>query len=188
MKKIQRFECLAKLEPTNLAKRFAPKQDSDNESSGSPVPHSFAPINDKFTSDIEEEQYKDLENGAERKALELLHQMQATLQSYTLKLKTNRLLLDFFKERTTNQNSDKRSSVDKELLQEAEDWINGREPRGLFLAWEVERNRQIYLKDMEKGGEWKALDQENQEVAFELESEVFAALLHELLLDISPLV
>ncbi|KAL0324356.1 UNVERIFIED_CONTAM: hypothetical protein Scaly_2402700 [Sesamum calycinum] len=105
-----------------------------------------------------------------------------------LKLKTNRLLLDFFKERTTNQNSDKRSSVDKELLQEAEDWINGREPRGLFLAWEVERNRQIYLKDMEKGGEWKALDQENQEVAFELESEVFAALLHELLLDISPLV
>ncbi|KAL0312666.1 UNVERIFIED_CONTAM: hypothetical protein Sradi_5665900 [Sesamum radiatum] len=187
MKKIQRFECLAKLEPTNLAKRFAPQQDSDNESSGSPVPHSSAPINDKFTSDIEEEQYEDLENGAERKALELLHQMQATLQSYILKLKTNRLLLDFFKERTTNQNYDKRSSVDKELLQEAEDWIKGREPRGLFVAWEVEKNRQVYLKDMEKGGEWKTLDQENQEVAFKLESEVFAALLHELLLDISPL-
>ncbi|XP_020550199.1 uncharacterized protein LOC105164242, partial [Sesamum indicum] len=187
MKKIQRFECLAKIEPTNLAKRFAPHQDSDNESSGSPVPHSSAPMNNKFASDIEEEQYEDLENGAERKALELLHQMQATLQSYTLKLKTNRLLLDFFKERTDNQNSDKRSSVHKELLQEAEDWINGREPRGLFVAWEVEKNRQVYLRDMEKGGKWKALDQENQEVVFELESEVFAALLHELLLDIPPL-
>ncbi|KAK4435260.1 hypothetical protein Salat_0689300 [Sesamum alatum] len=186
MKKIQRFECLAKLEPTNLSKRFAPLQDSDNESSGSPVSHSSAPINDKFTSYIEEEQDEDVENRAERKALELLHQMQATLQSYTLKLKTNRLLLDFFKERTTNENSEKRSLVDKELLQEAEDWINGAEPRGLFVAWEVEKNRQVYLKDMEKGGEWKTLDQENKELALELESEVFAALLHELLLDISP--
>lgn len=185
MKKIQRFECLAKLEPTNLAKRFAPQPDSDNESSGSPLPHSSTPINDKFISDAEEEQDEDVENGAEQKALELLHQMKASSPSYSLKLKTNMLLLDFFKERIADENSEKQSSFDKEVLQEAEDWINGRTPGGLFVEWEVEKNRQVYLKDMEKGGEWKTLDQENQEVAFELESEVFAALLHELLLDIS---
>ncbi|KAI3468803.1 hypothetical protein Pfo_025466 [Paulownia fortunei] len=186
MKKIQRFECLAKLEPVNLTRRFALQPDSDNESSGSPLPHSSASIDEKFVSDIEEE-----EDEAEHKALELLHQMKASFPSYGLKLNADKLLLDFFRERITNEraNSEKQwgvSSFDEGLIEEAEDWINGRKSRELFVEWEVQKNRQAYVKDMEKGGEWKTLDQENQEVVSELETEVFAALVNELLLDISP--
>ncbi|KAI3453651.1 hypothetical protein Pfo_010314 [Paulownia fortunei] len=189
MKKIQRFGCLAQLEPVSLAKQFALLPDSDNESAGSPLPHSSASIDEKVISDIEEEQEVDEENQAEQKALDLLNQMDI-LPSNDLKVKADKLLLDFFTEKIIAQNMHSQrqrggNSFDRELLEEAENWINGRKSRKLFLEWEVPRNRQAYIKDMEKGGEWKTLDQENQEVASELEAEVFAALLNELLLDIS---
>lgn len=183
MEKIQRYGCLAQLEPVNLlAKRFALMPDSDNESTGSPLPHSSASI---AISSIEKQE-DDGENQAEQRALDLHNQFVDTLQSYGLKIKADKLLLDFFREKIVGQNlHSQRHSLDEELLEEAENWINGRKPRELFLGWEVPRNRQAYIKDIEKAGEWKSLDQEIQEVASKLEAEVFAALLNELLLDIS---
>ncbi|KAK6137559.1 hypothetical protein DH2020_028701 [Rehmannia glutinosa] len=165
MKKIQRFECLAKLEPINLATQFALQSDSD--------------MDEKSISDIEDEEEEE-ENEDENKALELLHQMKATLPSYSPKLKPDKLLLDFFRERVTDE-----SSFDEGLLEEADDWINGRKSRELFVEWEVQGNRKAYIKDMEKGGEWKTLEQESDEVALELETVVFDELLNEVLLEIS---
>ncbi|KAL0448085.1 UNVERIFIED_CONTAM: hypothetical protein Slati_1936400 [Sesamum latifolium] len=183
MKKIQKFEC-TQLEPVKLVERFVLPPDSDNESTGSP------PIDEKSTSEIKQEQQDDEEGQAERKALDLLQQMKDTLPSYGLKIKADKLLLNFFRERITDQNVRSQRqwggySFEEELLEEAENWINGRKTSELFLAWEVPRNRGVYVKDMEKGGEWRSLSQENREVAMELEAEVFAALLSEMLLDIS---
>ncbi|KAL3818118.1 hypothetical protein ACJIZ3_004023 [Penstemon smallii] len=186
MKKIQRFECLAnELEPVNLSKRFVlqPQTDSDNESNGSPLPLS---IDDKFISDMEEEEEEEM-------AFELLRQMKNTLPSYGLKLNAENLLLDFFREKIVERKvaSPKQwpggCSFDEEAIDEAEEWINGRKRSELLLGWEVQKNRQVYIKEMEKGKlEWKTLDQENEEVALELETEVFATLLDEVLLEVMP--
>ncbi|KAH6759610.1 hypothetical protein C2S52_022868 [Perilla frutescens var. hirtella] len=164
LKKIQRFEGLAKLEPVNLTGRFASQSvDSDDESS----PHSSTSLNE-----AEEEE--------EEEALKLLDQMKGSMPCYGLNLiKAERLLLDFFEEHCTTH-----EKQHDELVEVAEDWINGAMPRGMFMEWEVEKNRKAYVEDMERGGEWRSLDEQNEEVVLELENEVFLSLLNELLLDI----
>ncbi|KAL8543787.1 hypothetical protein ACS0TY_004370 [Phlomoides rotata] len=155
LKKIQMFECLAKLEPVNLNTRFALEPDSD----------------------AEEEQEEEEEE--EEKALALLRKTKASMPPYALKLKADKLLLDFFKERIV-------SEIHEGLIEEAEDWIYGRKTRGSsFIEWGVQKFRESFVRDMEKGGEWKALDQETEEVVIELENEVFAALLNEELLHLT---
>ncbi|KAL7123141.1 hypothetical protein ACP275_01G086700 [Erythranthe tilingii] len=175
MKKIQRFECLAKLEPVDLATRFAlQSDDSDNESTSS-----FT-TEDKSMSDIEEQEEEKDENEAEYKALKLLHQMPPNYDNLKLINNAQKLLLDFFRERI---GSGQCTSLEEELLEEAQNWTNDKMPRGVFLEWGVQKNRQAYVEDMEKCGEWKTLDQENGDVALELEGEVFDALLKEVLLE-----
>ncbi|KAG8374848.1 hypothetical protein BUALT_Bualt10G0038300 [Buddleja alternifolia] len=192
MMKIQKLESLAQLEPLNLSKRFSSLQDSYNEPTEyRHEPRSPTSTDEKFVSDIEEEQEEE-EDEAEQKALELqlLHRTMDTFPSYNeLKPNSDKLLLDFFSEKITDGylKSEKEWSFDKEVLEEAEDWINGRKTRELFLEWNVHKNRQVYIRDMEKRGEWKILDEEHKEVVLELESEVFGALLDEILLDISAL-
>lgn len=180
MMKIQRFECLAKLEPMNLATRFPLQSDSDDsESSGSPLPHSSPSTDDTFISDIEEE-YEE-ESEAEDKALELFHQVKTTCNLKLLN--SEKLVLDFLRERIGIIGNE---CDEEEVVEQVEKWINKQEPRGIFLEWEVERNRQAYYDDMEKGGNWKTLDhQEKHELGLDLETQVFAALLDEVLLDIS---
>ncbi|KAH6774129.1 hypothetical protein C2S51_012533 [Perilla frutescens var. frutescens] len=175
MEKIQRFGNLDELEPLNLDKRFALLPDSDNESAGSPPPHSSASV--AASSIVEEEE----------KALDLLQQLMYTLPpSYGFKVKAEKLLLDFFREKILLMHSQQRHSFhDDVVLEEAKIWINGRRIREPFLGWEVQRNRQAYMNDMEKYGEWKCLDPEIGELALELEVVVFDALFHELLADIS---
>lgn len=90
-------------------------------------------------------------------------------------------MLDFFKEMIAG---DQYSSFHEELVEIAQEWINGRKPFDLFMEWEVEKNRQAYVKDMEKGGEWKTLNEENEEVVLELGNEVFDSLMNEMLVDI----
>ncbi|KAL1559794.1 hypothetical protein AAHA92_10097 [Salvia divinorum] len=183
LKKIQRFECLAKLEPVNLTRRFASQTESDNESSSSPLPHSSTSLDD------EEEEDEDIEE--EDKAIELLGEVKAIMPSYGLKIKADKLMLDFFRERIIDdQNciSPKKLACESlfhdSLVEIARDWMNGHDPLGLFMEWEVEKNRPDYLENMENVGEWKRLDQENGEVVSELEIEVYDALLNEVLLDI----
>lgn len=90
-------------------------------------------------------------------------------------------MLDFFKEMIAG---DQYSSFHEELVKIAQEWINGRKPFDLFMEWEVEKNRQAYVKDMEKGGEWKTLGEENEEVVLVLGDEVFDSLMNEMLVDI----
>ncbi|XP_073133019.1 uncharacterized protein [Henckelia pumila] len=181
MKKIQRFESLAELEPLNLTERFALQPESDKESAEWPQERPYESNNDKSTSEIVQKEDED-EN--DNKAMELLHQFKHNHPSYGPKVKVESLVFDFFRERITNERVKRGgSSVDEEvLLEEVEVWINGQNhPHEPFLGWgEVKANRQSYINDMEKDGTWKTLDQENTEVALDLETEIFHALLNEM--------
>ncbi|GER34531.1 CAP (Cysteine-rich secretory proteins [Striga asiatica] len=176
VKKMKRFGCLEQLEPVSLAKQFE-----------SPTKKTVPEIEDEQLDEEEDE------NRAQQKALNLLNEMEnSLLLSPGIKMKADKLLLDFFKEKIINkqknthsQNPCGGSSFEKEILDEAENWVNERKPRELFLGWEVERNRAAYVKDMEKSDEWRSFDRENDEVALELEGEVLSSLMNELLVDIS---
>ena len=86
------------------------------------------------------------------------------------------LFLDFFIEATCEDNN----VSDCELLDMAKDWMNG-EPQEVLLGWEVQKNREVYIREMEKGGMWGKLDEDRQEVALELEAEIFTSLVNDLI-------
>ncbi|XP_073042922.1 uncharacterized protein [Primulina eburnea] len=178
-KKIQRFESLAELEPLNLTERFALQPESDNESLEWPQQCPYESKIGKFTSEIEEKEVAEENN---HKALELLHLFKHKHPSNAPKTTTEKLVSDFFREQVTNARGKQGvSSFDKELFEQVEVWINGQNPHEPFLGWEVKANRQSYINDMEKDGTWKTLDQENMEVALELEIDIFSTLLNEML-------
>ncbi|KAA8521969.1 hypothetical protein F0562_012717 [Nyssa sinensis] len=178
MRKIRRFESLAQLEPVDLEKRMALSEFSD-ESHESPLQRCSVSIQGSVMFDVKEEE----ENDTEQKSQELLKLMKETLiiPSYHLDFKADTtLFLDFFRERIIEAGSNEFNY--DQLLHVAKDWMNGHASE-LLLGWEVQRNRQAYIIDMEKAGRWRKLDEDNEEVVMQLEVEVFAALMNELLLD-----
>ncbi|CAA0842255.1 Unknown protein [Striga hermonthica] len=184
MKTIQRYEGLAKLEPINLATKFASHLNSDHEhSSGS---FDSPPINEKSTLGAKDEEDED-----EHEALGLMYQMKNTYLA-SLDLEAETLVLDFFREKI----ADKRANSEKgrcgpalfemELVEEVRDWLNGKkDARECFVGWEDEKSRLVHVYDMEKRGEWIGLDEERDEVSLELENVFFVELMDELLLEIS---
>ncbi|CAK9188632.1 unnamed protein product [Ilex paraguariensis] len=175
MQKIRRFESLAHLEPVDLQKRIT-LLESDHESLESPPQPSSTSMQDYILTDQEEE------DKIEERTFELLHLIKAAIPSNS-KLMADDLLLDLVKERivkglTNTLVLTKANTFDSELLDEVKNWMNDQH-RELLLEWEVPENRQAYLRDMEKGGTWTKLDEEKQEVALELEFDVFASLVDE---------
>ncbi|XP_051118995.1 uncharacterized protein LOC127243154 [Andrographis paniculata] len=168
---IHKPEIHFQLEPVNLAERFSLFPDSDNESSLL-----------ETTWAKEEDEEEEEERRVQDKALHLLNHMKDTTPSYGIKARADKLLLDFFTEQIMFRKCGG-YSFDEDVLEEAESWIIGRECRELFLEWNVASRREVYVKDMEKGGEWRSMVRENEEMAFELEGEVLATLLNELLVD-----
>lgn len=187
MNKIKRFERLTQLEPVNLEKRIASLV-SDHESNESPQFHSSESLHDDSILDSEEE-----ENQASDKAFKLLQLVTTTMPSVSLEFKADhdKLLLDFFEEGMALDSSipehakelTRSIELDNKLLNVANSWIMG-QPRELFLEWEVRKNREAYIRDMERGGTWRKLNEEKQEVAMELEVEIFTSLINELLNDL----
>lgn len=179
VKKMQGFESLSELEPLNLIERFALQPESYNESPDWPQQCPYASINGKIGSEMEENEDLDENN---KKALELLHHFKHKYPSNEPKTKTDKLVSDFFREQITNARGKQGgSSFDKELLEEVELSISRQNPLEPFIGWKVKANRQSYIHDMEKDGTWKTLDQENIEVALELETDIFSTLLNEML-------
>ncbi|KAL1828402.1 hypothetical protein ACET3Z_006814 [Daucus carota] len=163
----RRLESLSKLEPVALEKRIA-LADCENESVGSPL----LSIHENLVSDNDE----DYTNSG-KKSEELLEQMKARTPSMSLRLNSDdNLFLDFFIEATCEDNN----VSDCELLDMAKDWMNG-EPQEVLLGWEVQKNREVYIREMEKGGMWGKLDEDRQEVALELEAEIFTSLVNDLI-------
>ncbi|XP_049378412.1 uncharacterized protein LOC125843245 [Solanum stenotomum] len=166
MKKIKRFECLTELEPLNLDKRIA-SSESESES----------PLNNSSESEVDEEEED--KQRVERQALDMVQELKESMPSYTLKLKTEKLLFDFFKERILNGDDEFKNKP----LELAQDWINGK-PIDVLLDWKVQENRMAYIRAIETRGEWKNTELEKQEVILELEVDIFASLMNEVLVDV----
>ncbi|CAL5437281.1 unnamed protein product [Camellia sinensis] len=180
MDKIQQFENLGQqldLEPVNLDKQFSSSEFEDE----SPEPDSPC-----RSDSIQEE-----ENEAEHKALDLLELIKFTIPSSSFKFMADDLLLDFLRERITEAQSHTMTvmgddeKLESELLNVIEDWVTG-QPQEMLVEWDVQKNRQAYMREMEKGGKWSKMeeDEHKDEVAMELEIEVFDSLVNELLLDL----
>lgn len=119
---------------------------------------------------------------SEEKARELV-QLVFKTTSPTNKLvymKSENLLFDFFRERIMEVGLVVK--VQEVVLKLAEDWINGKQQE-VLMGWEVKERRDGYVKDMEKGGRWRNLDDEIHQLGSELEAELWNSLLNELLLD-----
>ncbi|XP_057510971.1 uncharacterized protein LOC130793346 [Actinidia eriantha] len=177
MQKIRRLENLAQLQPVELENQFSLPEIFSDESPDTPSPSKLCsdPIQDNIPSDGKEK-----EIDTKRTALDLLELIKATFPSGSFESKSENLLLDLFREKICEANDE--SDYDQ-LLSEAKDWVDG-PAQDMFLGWEVERNRQAYIRDMEKGGMWSKVDEEREEVALEVEVEVFASLVDEVLVDL----
>ncbi|CAN4077818.1 unnamed protein product [Withania somnifera] len=173
MKKIRRFECLTELEPQNLDKRIV-----SSESESEPP----------LTNSSEDEEKKDDKQAVESIALDLVQDLKASMPSYGLKLKAEKLLFDFFKERILNANKHSKEvargdEFKNKVLELAKDWLNGK-PIDVLLDWKVQENRMAYIRAIESRGEWKNTEIEKQGVILELEVDIFASLMNELFMDI----
>ncbi|CAI9093931.1 OLC1v1029544C1 [Oldenlandia corymbosa var. corymbosa] len=162
------------------------------DSDRSPPCHSSESSSEDFIDYSEDEENQ----ATSDKSFKLLQLAKSTMPSFcSMKLKTNydKLLMDFFKEgmemeKISPENaicvsSNTKIQLDHELVAAAKDWITG-QPRELYLGWEVPKNRETYMRDMERDGTWRRSNEEKQEVATELEVEVFATMMKELCHDL----
>ncbi|XVF33416.1 hypothetical protein REPUB_Repub17cG0166900 [Reevesia pubescens] len=160
MQKIQRFESLAKLEPINLEKWMSLEEDDD-------VNHE-----------------EDETNEVEENARQLLNHVKETssLKSYK-NISSNNLLLDLFREELgTKWNQTRNEELECDMVRLAKAWING-EQNGT-AKWGVGENREACLRDMEREGKWSKFEEEQAELAWEVESWVINILVDELLVDL----
>lgn len=162
MQKLRRFESLAQLEPIDLEKRIASFQ-----------------LDDKF---LESPSTESFEDETAKQVQELLKLMKSTSPSNRYNMcKAENLLSDFFREKL----AENKAKTERDLLREAEDWING-QPQELLQGWEVKDGRKAYVNDMEKNGRWSDVnEEEKQEVGLALELEIFNRLMDEFVLDLS---
>lgn len=163
-----RFELLTQLEPVNLVKRIAVSSESDQ---------------DDFTYHIEETTRTTTE---EEKASEFLDLLKCTMSSPSnnnndnIKPNTETILLDFFKLGYLE------SEKVEDLVAIAKDWVIGKNSNNeQMIDWKVKKNREMYVQEMEKNGEWRRRrNKEKEEVGLEMEVEIFASLISELLDDL----
>ena len=126
------------------------------------------------------------ENQASDKPFKLLQLVKATIPSISQHFKADHdnLLLDFFKEGMEEDSSSpehakvltRRVKLDDELLKVPTSWIMG-QPSELLLECDVQKNREDYIRDMDRGWTWWELNEVQPEVALALEVEDFASVL-----------
>ncbi|KAK6285585.1 PREDICTED: uncharacterized protein LOC18614229 isoform X1 [Theobroma cacao] len=164
MQNIQRFESLAKLEPVNLEKWMSLEETEE----------------DGEDDDVEEEKT----NEVEEKAWQLLNHVKETslLKSYRY-ISIDKLLLDLFREElATKWNETRKEEVEHDMIRQAEAWINGEQNE--TAKWRVWEKREAYVRDMDREGKWRKFEEEQEELALEVESRVMNILVDELLFDL----
>jgi hypothetical protein len=121
-------------------------------------------------------------NTTEQKAQEFLDLVKTKSSPvHGTKFTAENMLLDFFRERVEDNGI---LELHDELLKAAEDWLCGNSLQELLLRWEFEDARKVYVRDMEKGGKWRILVEDKEEVALDIELQVWTSLLNELLDDL----
>ena len=162
MRKSRRFENLVRLVPVDLEKRieqYVERQDYDSH-----------PM-------VETE-----ENQSENRATRLFALLKSRLTEEPSQLlasqKVDNLLLDFFRE---DGNTDTRD--EHKLVKIVEEWLMRRqEEEYMFMSWEMEEKREIYVKEMK----WGFINGDEQDyVVEELGNGFVTSLIDELILDLS---
>ncbi|KAK7389227.1 hypothetical protein VNO78_24063 [Psophocarpus tetragonolobus] len=180
MQKNRHFESMVLLEPAVLEERFSRLELEDEP------PHSHSTQQCSFAllpimrTQNDNHQYN---HNIEENARDLLNFVRSSILSNSLMIKSENLLFDFFKQ-SIGENKDIDYTKKLHLCKVAEDWIQA-QPQELYLSWEVQGGRCIYVKEMDKYGEWKNSAEEIQHWAMELANEVFSNLVNEFILDLT---
>lgn len=160
MQKLHRFEILAKVNPLNLDEWMSSTDDSS----------SFK--EEKEGYDVEE------------RAMELLSNVKVMCSIWSCKSHVEQLLLDFFTEELTENMS--RQSIDEkrenEMIKRAKAWM--KEENRSAIGGGMEVNREGCVREMEKRGKWEKLEEEQEELALEIESDLLDILVDEVLSDV----
>ncbi|WVZ12762.1 hypothetical protein V8G54_017292 [Vigna mungo] len=179
MHKRYHFESVASLEPVVLEKRLARLELGDETLNHSTKQCSRVVVPAARTrNNLCPANNHDIEENARN----LLNFVKGSNPRNTLILKAEKLLFDYFK-KSIGECKDIDLSKKLHLCKVAEDWINGR-PQELYLDWEEQGRRSVYVKEMERCEGWKKYDEEIQELGGELANEVLAILVNESVLDL----
>ncbi|XP_027337422.1 uncharacterized protein LOC113851142 [Abrus precatorius] len=177
MQKRRHFKNLASLEPVALEKRFAWSELEDESHNHSTKQCSVSVPIMRTQNGNNNVRHHNIEENAR----DLLSLVKWSNSSNSLIVELENLLFDYFKQ-SIEENKDIDHSKKLHLCKVAEDWIHG-EAQELYLGWEVQGGRCVYIREMDKCKEWKNYGQDIQHLVLELENEVFADLVNELLLD-----
>ncbi|KAI4327017.1 hypothetical protein L6164_019522 [Bauhinia variegata] len=167
----------------DLEKRIA-LLEVENESYNSPTVTKPCSVSPMTMSSIQSGNGNMLcDNYIEGKARDLVDLLQRSTPPNCLMVNTENLLFDFFKQ-SFEEDINIENNNKCRVLKIAEDWINGKSQQ-LFLPWEIQEGRQLYVREMDKRGTWKKSEKEKQELALDLEFDLFTFLVNELLLDLT---
>ncbi|KAG6606125.1 hypothetical protein SDJN03_03442, partial [Cucurbita argyrosperma subsp. sororia] len=130
------------------------------------------------------------EGQREQKALELVRLVKCTTKSQCFTLKTENLVLDLIHEKLEEEEEDESSArgcgfEEEKVVKLIEGWVDGEGGEMRVMGWELAEGRSLYIKDMEKAGKWRSLGGEKEELAAEVETELWICLLDDLLVGLS---
>ncbi|XP_050387345.1 uncharacterized protein LOC126803604 [Argentina anserina] len=127
------------------------------------------------------------DHGIEERALELLHFIRATgltPESCDDKME-DKLMLDFFREELGSAQRCNKSddAFDWEIVSKAKAWI--KVENTATFEWGLEHKNEAIVRDMHKGGKWiNNFEDEQEELALEIETAVLEFLVDELSIDL----
>ncbi|XP_065864726.1 uncharacterized protein [Euphorbia lathyris] len=119
-------------------------------------------------TDFTEEIYQEVEEEEiEEKAMQLLNHVKEESEK--------RLVMDLFREVTTNRDIDGRLRKEEETVRKVKEWINGEDK--LWIGWD---KKDAYVREIEREYETK-LEEEKEEISVEVQNETVDLLVDELL-------
>ncbi|XP_027362599.1 uncharacterized protein LOC113870201 [Abrus precatorius] len=180
MQKTRHFNRVASLKPVALEKKISwlelQKDESINNHPTEPRPVFVSITNTQSRNN------NPLRDTVEENARDLLTLFKKSIPLVCLKIETETLLFDFFKQ-SIWENCGIENIMKRQLCEVAEDWIRG--PKEQYLSFQVRKGRDTYIKEMDKCGSWTNSDEEIQCLAMELEVEFSISLVKELVLDLT---
>lgn len=178
--KRRHFKSVATLEPVTLEKRIDQWSKPEDEPYNHDAKHCSVLVPIMCTQHVTSYMLHD--NYLVENAGKLLNFVKRSIPSNCLMIKAENMLFDYFNQ-SIGENNDIDHSKKLHLCEVAEDWING-QPQELYSGWEVKEGRKVYIREMDR--EWKNYDQEiTQQLAVDLENDVFTSLVNELVHDLT---
>ncbi|XP_042963923.1 uncharacterized protein LOC122297793 [Carya illinoinensis] len=171
MQKIQRFESLVKPESFDLEEWMSMEENTE-----------FGEVHHDNNKDDEDEEEEP--NELDKKVRELVNHVKVDIGK--AKVEHELVLLDFFLEQLSTKKCETKKDVDdefeREMVSMAKAWTRG-EHNGLY-EWELGHKREAYVREMDRRERWSKFEEEQQEVALEIETQVLGFLVDEVFVDL----